>query len=441
MNKAGKATMNLAIACLDVANRLRAKDRGEEVFPELPTSFDDWDLEEQDQLTPEEARFLRSLFALGSKNNSLRLPLLLASMTSPIVLLAPISLHKQSVNSYELLNVRERDIISMFAILTGATQTAVLSGNQKPRVIATVEKLIWATIFAVARGEVHFEEAVRNLAESLPWLEVEAETQNEWIRHWFDGVQEERVLQPTGAIEGVSEGAYRTANSAEDGGAIIGIHHDLTVTLSQVHLKEDLGNVSEAGQKSLDPPSVPHNQVTSQPFVQPFVVSEDCHSPAAREKLFLPDSDEERDEETPIELHHIRQPLFSEELPCMMHAVADNHHNQHTIRVVTWVSVCIPLNNLVWKYKFYLQSAFSRPLKRIIKQTTRNNSSVGIYYMTDDVYNEKGVKEVQRLLRNRPLIVTGKVTNRGFDMSSLGELHPLAMPIELSGKQSLIAAI
>ena len=266
--------MNLAIACLDVANRLRAKGRGEEVFPELPTSFDDWDLEEQDQLTPEEARFLRSLFALGSKNNSLRLPLLLASMTSPILLLAPISLHKQSVNSYELLNVRERDTISMFSILTGATQMAVLSGNQKPRVIATVEKLIWATIFAVARGEVHFEEAVRNLAESLPWLEVEAATQNEWIRHWFDGVQEERVLQPTGATEGVSEGAYWTANSAENGD---GIHHDLTVTLSQVHLKEDLGNVSEAGQKSLDPPSVPHNQVTP----QPVVVSEDSHSPAA----------------------------------------------------------------------------------------------------------------------------------------------------------------
>jgi len=104
--------MNLAIACLDVANRLRTKGKGEEVFPELPTTFDDWDLEERDHLTKEEARFLRSLFASGSKNNSLRLPLLFASMTSPIVLLAPISLHKQSVNSYELLNVRDGRAIS-----------------------------------------------------------------------------------------------------------------------------------------------------------------------------------------------------------------------------------------------------------------------------------------------------------------------------------------
>jgi len=55
MNKAGKATMNLAIACLDVANRLRTKGKGEEVFPELLTSFDDWDLKEQDHLTIEEA--------------------------------------------------------------------------------------------------------------------------------------------------------------------------------------------------------------------------------------------------------------------------------------------------------------------------------------------------------------------------------------------------
>ena len=47
--------MNLAIACLDVANRLHTKGKGEELFPELPTSFDDWDLKEWDRLTIEEA--------------------------------------------------------------------------------------------------------------------------------------------------------------------------------------------------------------------------------------------------------------------------------------------------------------------------------------------------------------------------------------------------
>lgn len=433
MNKAGKATMNLAIACLDVANRLHTKGKGEELFPELPTSFDDWDLEERDRLTIEEALFLRSLFASGSKNNSLRQPLLLASMSSPIVLLAPISLHKQSVNSHELLNVRDRRMISMFVTLTGATQMAVLSGNKKPRIIATIEKLIWGTVFAVARGEAHLEEAVRSLAESLPWLEVEAETQNKWIRHWFDGVQEERApvaLEPPGTNEAVPEGKCGTANSAGDNGdGIIGTQHDLTVTFSKVDPKEIYGNVSESGQKSLDPPSLPHNQCTPEP-----VVSETFHSPIAREPLFLPDSDEECKEETLTEMHQIRQPLFSEELPCMTYVVADNHHTKHTIRIVTWVSVGIPSDNLVRKYKFYLQSAFLSPLGRIIKKTTTNNSGVGLYYVPDEIYKQKSIMEIQRLVRNRPLIVTGKVTNRSFGTSSLAELHPLAIPIEMSGK-------
>jgi hypothetical protein len=311
---------------------------------------------------------------------------------------------------------------------------AVLSGNKKPRVIATIEKLIWGTVFAVARGEAHLEEAVRSLAESLPWLEVEAETQNKWIRHWFDGVQEERApvaLEPTGTNETVPEGKCGTANSAgNDGDGIIGTHHDLTVTFSKVDLKEIFGNVSESGQKSLDPASLPYNRCTPEPVVD----SEIFHSPIAREPLFLPDSDEECKEETRTEMHQIQQPLFSEELPCMTRTVADNHHTKHTIRIVTWVSVGIPSDNLVWKYKFYLQSAFLSPLRRIIEQTTTNNSTVGVYYVPDEVYNDKSVMEIQRLVQNRPLIVTGKVTNRSFGTSSLAELHPLAMPIETSGK-------
>jgi hypothetical protein len=158
------------------------------------------------------------------------------------------------------------------------------------------------------------------------------------------------------------------------------------------------------------------------------------HSPIAREPLFLPDSDEECKEETHTEMHQIQQPLFSEELPCMTCTVADNHHTKHTICIVTWVSVGIPSDNLVWKYKFYLQSAFLSPLRRIIEQTMTNNSTVGVYYVPDEAYNDKSVMEIQWLVHNKPLIVTGKVTNRSFGMLSLAELHPLAMPIEMSGK-------
>ena len=97
--------MNLAITSLDIANRLRAKRQEGEIFPELPTSFDGWGIEGQEQLSPEEASILRSLFASASKTNSLRLPLELASLISPILLLAPINIHKQSVNSSELVKV------------------------------------------------------------------------------------------------------------------------------------------------------------------------------------------------------------------------------------------------------------------------------------------------------------------------------------------------
>ena len=212
----------------------------------------------------------------------------------------------------------------------------MLLGNKKPRVIATIEKLIWGTVFTVARGEAHLEEAVRSLAESVPWLEVEAETQNKWIRHWFDGVQEERApiaVEPTGTNETVPEGKCRTANSAgNDGDGIIGTHHDLTVTFSKVDLKEIFGYISESGRTSPDLLSLPHNQCTP----EPVIVSEIFDSPIAREPLFLPDSDEECKEETRTEMHQIRQPLFLEELPCMTHAVANNHHTKHTIRIVTW---------------------------------------------------------------------------------------------------------
>jgi hypothetical protein len=254
---------------------------------------------------------------------------------------------------------------------------AVLSGNKKPRVIATIERLIWGTVFAVARGEAHLEEAVRNLAESLPWLEVEAEIQNKWICHWFNGVPEERApvaLEPTGTNEAASERKCGTASSAEDdeGDAIIGRNHDLTVTFSQVHLEEVLGNVSESGQKSLHSPSLPHNQLTP----QPVFVSESFHGPITRDPLFLPDSDEECDDEecdeqTPTKMHQIRQSLFSEELPCMTQTVKDNHHNEQTILIVTWVSVGIPSVDLVWNYKIYLQSAFLNPLRRIVKHAMK----------------------------------------------------------------------
>lgn len=102
---AAKSIMNFAIATLDLANRLRAKRQDGDLFPELPASFDELCIEGQDRLSEEEASILRTLFSSASKTNSLRLPLELAALLSPIVLLAPINLHKVSVNSSELVKV------------------------------------------------------------------------------------------------------------------------------------------------------------------------------------------------------------------------------------------------------------------------------------------------------------------------------------------------
>ena len=114
MQKAAKATINLAFASLDIANRLHTKLQEGDIFPELPASFDNWGIEGQEQLSTEEASILRSLFTTASKTNSLRWLLELASLLSPIILLAPINLHKQLVNSSELVKVKYYASVSLF---------------------------------------------------------------------------------------------------------------------------------------------------------------------------------------------------------------------------------------------------------------------------------------------------------------------------------------
>ena len=114
MWKAEKATINLAIASLDITNRLHTKLQEGDIFPELPTSFDDWGIEGQERLSTEEVSILHSLFTTASKTNSLRWPLELASLLSPIILLAPINLHKQSVNSSELVKVKYYASVLLF---------------------------------------------------------------------------------------------------------------------------------------------------------------------------------------------------------------------------------------------------------------------------------------------------------------------------------------
>ena len=104
MMKASAATVNLAIAGLDLAIKLMGNcDPGR--LPELPTSYENWDIEGKDDLSPQDTKFLRSFFNSTSSSKRPRNPLELALMVTPIILLAPIQLHKKSVDSRELLKV------------------------------------------------------------------------------------------------------------------------------------------------------------------------------------------------------------------------------------------------------------------------------------------------------------------------------------------------
>ena len=80
MTKASAATANLAIAGLHLTIKLTGKcDPGK--LPELPTSYENWDIEGKDNLSPQDTAFLRSLFNSSSK--FLRNPLELALMLTP----------------------------------------------------------------------------------------------------------------------------------------------------------------------------------------------------------------------------------------------------------------------------------------------------------------------------------------------------------------------
>lgn len=483
MNQAGKAMTNLAIASLDVANRLRANAKNGDLLPDLPTSFDDWEFEGRDQLSNGEAQFLRSLFNLCSKTNSLRLPLDLASMLSPIILLAPIHLHKQTINSYELVKVSKLHETLTFEDLTD-TQMAAKAGNKRPHVIATVERAIWEMVFSVARGERALEEAAQNLAEALPWLEIEAVSQNDWISHWFDGVEKKpasvselvvggmcTTISPeeSEAAEGNSSGMdcdsttiVSQPNIAEgDDGGDVGMDCDLVATISQPHpMSLPLGDVSQAESQYLGILSKEGTELLHAPhFAPPTVFG--LEKPMEREPLFLPDSDDERDGrcddhggfedscdvpsddrgddnysdhedecDTPL-VHKIRQALFEDALPKSTYSVVDGNMKHHTVEVVYWVSEVV-LDYLTMVSTSHLQSEFLEPLKDIIAD--RRNSGHELRYIDTHIYKEKSVEEIQQVVKAAPLIVIGEVTDKSFGALTLAEIQPLTAPIEVSGK-------
>jgi hypothetical protein len=79
------------------------------------------------------------------------------------------------------------------------------------------------------------------------------------------------------------------------------------------------------------------------------------------------------------------------------------------------------------------QSPMLESIKRIFQAFT-HHPRVGIQFISANVYEGKDAAEIQLLIRNKPLVISGLVTNKKFNSSSLGELLPLMAPIEVWGK-------
>lgn len=84
------------------------------------------------------------------------------------------------------------------------------------------------------------------------------------------------------------------------------------------------------------------------------------------------------------------------------------------------------------------QSFQTRILENFDDSFILNSSAIypgdGLYFVEADVYGAKEAIEIQRLIQERPLVITGLVTNKVFNNAGLAELLPLAMPVEVWGK-------
>jgi hypothetical protein len=61
-------------------------------------------------------------------------------------------------------------------------------------VIEKVERLIWDAVFALATGRLDPEKVAEHIADSIPWLEVQALTQHSLARDWFKGEPQPKVM-------------------------------------------------------------------------------------------------------------------------------------------------------------------------------------------------------------------------------------------------------
>ena len=124
-----------------------------------------------DQFVTEYEKFIEKCRVEGCSSSASRIgsrsPLQLALMISPLYLLMTSRLHLRSYHHRTLIDFAEK------------------LGPQKPPLILAVENLIWDALFKLAEGRFLVHTVLLELANSLPWTEINGEL-NPSTEAWFN---------------------------------------------------------------------------------------------------------------------------------------------------------------------------------------------------------------------------------------------------------------
>lgn len=104
----------------------------------------------------------------GARHASLCAPLHLSLFISPLYLLFPFRIVKESFH--------RRSIIDTYQKL----------GPNKPQVLLKIENLIWDAVFAIAERPADIETIISQLALTMPWDDIEAASQLNDEKSWFN---------------------------------------------------------------------------------------------------------------------------------------------------------------------------------------------------------------------------------------------------------------
>lgn len=123
----------------------------------------------------EDAAFIRSAFA-SYGIHGLQLPLVLAVIISPILLLQGFKAANRATSKLTILQV-SRLSLSLPPIVLLLTrffnQISFCLGNQKPPLLREIESRLWVLLKQVSRDNVSLLSAVFEFFDNLPWNEIE----------------------------------------------------------------------------------------------------------------------------------------------------------------------------------------------------------------------------------------------------------------------------